>query len=360
MTKQPRNSEALENPFQAAGLSLGAPTTNPSKECDLCCKTTYRTLCRQDRHGNPLETAICDHCGLISHAKIPTEAELSDFYAHRYRKSYHGQAELSPRRIMRAWKKGQRVHGDLAKFLPRSTRLFEVGAGLGCTIKIFELDGFETSGIEPGRSFQNFAQEKILASVSSESLFDLPPIPQFDVILLIHVIEHFASPRRALKAIHQLLHPGGQLYVECPNVAGYFATPKRWFHYAHVHNFTPWTLTALAKECGFEVHQRWGNDESANLKYLLTRSSTPSQGIDVEELTKSGFEKTIEALKDRSFTAYHFRKSYLKERAKKLQRYLVEMTQAKRFVQSIVTMCQEVEANRVDPTPLPTPLRRAA
>ncbi len=43
-----------------------------------------------------------------------------------------------------------------------------------------------------------------------------PPL-QFDFITIIHVIEHFYFPLAALKAIFDLLKPGGMLFVRCPD-----------------------------------------------------------------------------------------------------------------------------------------------
>ena len=88
---------------------------------------------------------------------------------------------------------------------------------------------------------------------------------------LVHVIEHFNSPVSALRAIHALVRPGGRLYVECPNLAAPFAACNRLFHFAHVYNFTPWTLLAVARKCGFELEHRFTDNEAPNVEMLLRR-----------------------------------------------------------------------------------------
>ncbi|OYV35271.1 MAG: hypothetical protein B7Z81_08950 [Acidocella sp. 20-61-6] len=48
-------------------------------------------------------------------------------------------------------------------------------------------------------------------------------LPQnyFDQITLSHVLEHFHEPRVALGKIFTLLKPGGRVWIQVPNIAGY-------------------------------------------------------------------------------------------------------------------------------------------
>ena len=52
----------------------------------------------------------------------------------------------------------------------------------------------------------------------------------FDVITLNHVIEHVHEPIKVLKLCHELLKPGGQLWLETPNIDsfGYARFKKNW------------------------------------------------------------------------------------------------------------------------------------
>lgn len=85
---------------------------------------------------------MCTRCGLVCHMEIPTEAEEAEFYAKHYRREYDNEESPSNKHVMRAWRRGEQLFRRCAKQLESGARVFEVGAGLGCTVKRFDLDGF--------------------------------------------------------------------------------------------------------------------------------------------------------------------------------------------------------------------------
>ena len=186
--------------FSTTLLSTAAPSPKDGtgRICELCGDRRYEIVGSRDRHGQPLDTAICMGCGLVAHLHIPSDAELKAYYTTQYRRQYHGEAAPSPRRVMRAWKNGQRILRQLDPFLRRDCSVLEVGAGIGCTVKAFELGGHHASGIDLGLQFLQYGRNLLHAKLEKSSLFDLPPEPRFDLVCLVHVIEHFNSPTSAL------------------------------------------------------------------------------------------------------------------------------------------------------------------
>jgi len=315
-----------------------------TKRCDLCGGTEFQVIGRQDRRGQRLDTGICTRCGLVVHVHVPSERQLDEFYATRYRQEYHGETTPSPRRVMRAWRNGQRIQRQLSPFVRPAEEIFEVGAGIGCTLKAFELAGHRASGIEPGGGFCGYSREQLCADVRGEYLFDLPRRPLCDVLLLVHVIEHFRSPKEALYHMHHLVRPDGKLYVECPNLAAPFARPGKLFHYAHIHNFTPDTLAMLAERCGFRMIRRLSADDDPNLQMLFIRQDIGSLCID-----PSSYRRTRRALERYGTISYHLRWSYLRARAAKLGGYLAERRYATRVVAELIERCQKEAAGEKSP-----------
>jgi len=305
--------------------------------CELCGHRGYKVVSLCDRDGHPLETAICTGCGLVAHLHIPDDAELDAFYASKYRRQYHGETTPSPRRVMRAWENGRRIARQLAPFLRDHESLLEVGCGIGATVKTFELLGHRASGIDLGTDSVRYGRQALHAQVENAGLFDLPPEPRFDMVFLVHVIEHFSSPVRAMRAIHTLVKPGGRLYVECPNLAAPFATRKRLFHFAHVYNFTPWTLLSVARKCGFELERRFGDDGDPNLRMLLRRIERGYLAI-----APQSYQRTLDRMSRCNGLVYHARWSYLTSRAKKVLGYLHERLAAGRFVRRLSAECRSL------------------
>jgi SAM-dependent methyltransferase len=323
----------------AARSSARSAAASP-KRCDLCEGTRFDLIGERDRRGEVLHTAICLQCGLVCHMAIPSEEKLAEFYARDYRREYHGEATPSPRRVMRAWKNAQRIYRQLVPHLRQSDCIFEVGAGIGCNVKLFEVHGHDASGIEPNVGFQRFSAEELRAQVHNADLFTLADGRRYDLVLLVHVIEHFRSPRAALERIHGLLRPGGRLYVECPNLAAPFARPGRLFHFAHVHNFTPATLRMLARRCGYEIEQAFSDDGDPNLQMLLRRSEGVESSPWNVEYGSEYARRTLAALHKHNAVTYHLRGRYLRDRAAKLVGYLKERLFAGPFVSRLIAQCR--------------------
>lgn len=281
--------------------------------CDLCGAHEVQLLATRDRRGAALRTVVCTRCGLISHESIPSDDELAHYYAHEYRQDYHGERRPSARRILRAWNVGQSIYRRVRPFVRPGDRVFEVGAGLGCTVKAFELGGFDAAGIEPGLEFQGFSRQVLHARIENARLEDVAPCPAFDFVLLVHVIEHFAHPTQALRRIGRLLRTGGRLYVECPNVYAPFAPPGQLFHYAHIHNFTPWTLPMLAEKCGFQLVQQLSRRDDGRLMFVLQKADTARLQIDA-----SSYVRSVEAVQRYSTLTYHCRPRYALGRLQRL------------------------------------------
>lgn len=302
--------------------------------CDLCGRGSFQIIGREDRHGQPLATRICRHCGLVAHLNIPDEDELRLYYSETYRKNYHGESQPSSRRVMRAWTNGQRILRKVAPLIPTAGRVLEVGAGIGCTVKSFERAGFQAEGIDPGGEFARFAQKSLCADVKVCSLSDLPDGQSYDAVLLVHVIEHLASPRSAVRKLSRVLKPGGLLYIECPNLQAPFARRGRLFHVAHIHNFVPTTLRVLAESCGFRLQQRFSDDRDPNLQMLFQYTGEPRLIVPV-----NNYERTLADLRLSDWVPYHLRLRYLTERIQKLTGYAVEYIRAKSFVDRLISEC---------------------
>lgn len=307
--------------------------------CDLCGGRESFPVAQTDRTGQPLDTKVCRGCGLVSHRIIPSDSQLADYYRRFYREHYQSEKSPSNRHVLRAWLRAERAYRRLAPFLNPGDSVLDAGAGIGCLVKRFERAGFHVMGIEPGAGFQQFAREKLRANVWRRTLHDLPTQPSFDLICLSHVIEHLRSPKTALSQLHRTLRKGGRLYVECPNLAAPFARYDRLFHVAHIHNFTPDNLLALASNCGFEVLHVFGHGRSANLK-ILFKKGTPAP----LRVMPDSCQTTLAALRRARPVPYYFRWNYLGTRVWKLIQYAHELVTADRTVRSLLKQFETTPA----------------
>lgn len=305
-------------------------------QCDLCHSGNYKNISNTDRHGKKLYTGLCLKCGLLSHVPIPSEEQITQYYATRYRQDYHGSSKPVARRIMRAHHNAKRIFTQLKPHMKPKQTVFEVGAGIGCTVKFFEQQGLQASGIEPNKDFNAFTREQLHADVRNENLYELKDGADYDVLLLIHVIEHFTSPSTALSHMHGLIKDDGLLYIECPNATAPFGRLSKMFHFAHIYNFSPKTLIALAQKCGFVVEKVFCDDDNPNLQILFKKATTQDP-----ELDETHAEWVQERIHYHTYLSYHLRPHYIKARIAKLLSYGNEYLCAKGFVKKFLASCQD-------------------
>ena len=137
--------------------------------------------------------------------------------------------------------------------LPETGRLLDIGCANGSFLREFSraVTGWRFCGSE----FDTRHRSVVEAIPGVEKLHTGPleEIPGvFDVISLIHVLEHIPAPTRLLGAVRDKLKPGGWLVIEVP---GCHVNPFMLLVADHASHFSPGSLSAAVARAGFEVLQ---------------------------------------------------------------------------------------------------------
>jgi 2-polyprenyl-3-methyl-5-hydroxy-6-metoxy-1,4-benzoquinol methylase len=230
-------------------MAINDPVT--ADPCLLCGATGRHVVETMGRGFKPLVTVACDGCGLVSHHPLPDPAALEAFYAERYRLSYKGVLTPKPKHSLRAQRGAAARARRLAGLIPAGARVLDVGASSGEFVFAMQRSGFHAVGLEPNRGYAQFA-----AATYGVEIVNRPLEPDafgpgaFDLIHINHVLEHLADPLAALGWLRHWLTPDGLVFVEVPNLEGVRKQRATLFHDAHIWNFTPQTLIALAARAG--------------------------------------------------------------------------------------------------------------
>lgn len=159
---------------------------------------------------------VCGNCGCGTTDPLPDEASLDAAYR-TYRPdgprfAFGGEALL------------RRSRATLANRIDRaapSGRVLDVGAGDGNLIDALSALGRPSIGLErkPAR----------------DDILDLPVSEvegEFAAIVFWHSLEHLPDPSGAIEAAHNLLVPGGLIFIAVPDLAGRQARifGDRWLH----------------------------------------------------------------------------------------------------------------------------------
>jgi len=140
----------------------------------------------------------------------------------------------------------------------RDCRLLDIGCGTGWTTKVYKDHGFIVTGLEPSKIRAEIARERYGIEITNDYLENLPDdTGRYDVIVLRHIIEHFAEPDKIMEKIRTLLGDNGIVVVIVPNInclgRYIFGTNWTWVLPWHCNFFTPKSSRAFMERLGFNV-----------------------------------------------------------------------------------------------------------
>ena len=209
--------------------------------------------CRPFRPGG--ELFVCEECGAAqkraSAVWLEEIGEIYRAYASYYQSGGDEQIVFD-RASGRPRRRSDVILERLVPHLPSAGAVLDVGCGNGVTLKSMSaaLPSWELNGYEIG--------EGALPLLKSIPRFhrlhtgDLQGIDRtFDLVSMIHSLEHFPSPADALRQIRALTD-GGTLFVQVCNVE---ENPFDVLVADHLMHFSPDSLTRLLARTGFRVGQ---------------------------------------------------------------------------------------------------------
>lgn len=183
----------------------------------------------------------------------------------------------------------------------RGGKLLDVGCFDGSFALAAREMGFTVQGVESEAEPAAKAQARGVPTVPGR-FEDVKISGPFDVVAMMHTLEHLEDPWAALARARDLLKPGGALLLELPNFdcRARRLTGRYWrqFIWDHFHFFEPASLRRLLVEGGFSVKLLQPAAKVASLRLLADRVERYySRGLGkaiASALAKTGLsEKTI-------------------------------------------------------------------
>ena len=244
--------------------------------CLLCGSENHHVLNRVTSFDVSLVYLQCKQCGFIFQSQDENhEALQPGFYAATYRRVYQGSTTPTAKDI---WVQSQRA-AHLIHLLDgtqhrRFKRILDVGASAGILLEALQrFYHSHVMGVEPGDAYRAYVKTKGLKMVASLEEALAAEMQRFDLITMIHVLEHLQNPISTLKEIREeLLAQNGLLLLEVPN---FYAHDS--YELAHLSCFTPHSLVEMVKQAGYRVifRQQHGVPRSTLLNLYITVMAEP-------------------------------------------------------------------------------------
>lgn len=155
----------------------------------------------------------CQDCGLVFDNPRPTLEVIASYYSKETQyDSWVHDLEARDRLWKRRIQKMSR-HRKLGSLL-------DVGTGIGQFLSLARSEYSPVEGTEISSSAIALAKRLYNLDVVQGTIESLPIDRQFDNVTAFHVLEHVHQPAMFLERCHQLLRPGGYLFLAVPNDLG--------------------------------------------------------------------------------------------------------------------------------------------
>ncbi|HEX8030267.1 MAG TPA: class I SAM-dependent methyltransferase [Vicinamibacterales bacterium] len=275
--------------------------TSETVGCDLCGsdRSVVLFIASDLRYNIPGEFPVrrCQQCGLVYTSPRPVGDDLARYYPSDYAphgnvaKQHTGRTGSTMRRLMHGsgvlrWAAARAYNAvSFRAFVPFETpgTVLDVGCGGGRYLSVWQALGWQIAGVEPNSDVAARVRASLGATIYTGLIEEVDlPVGAFDLVTMVHSLEHTLSPSLALRRLRSATKPGGRLLVMVPN----FASLERWLCGPtwdalevprHLYHFDPKTLRALFAKEGWHITHLSGsafpNTTLAQIRRALGRAS---------------------------------------------------------------------------------------
>ncbi len=245
-------------------------------DCDHCGASNSEIVlagCTDIRHGGPgsFDIVRCSGCGLAFLSPRPSLSEISGYYPDDYlphARSPGGESgdiagliEAVRSLLVKVYE--MRFGPEVPRALTEGRgKALDVGCGSGGSLSRLAKTGWEIHGCDVSRRALKRADELVDGASLHHGRLPGIELPHsfFDLVTMMHVLEHTHRPIENLRAISDVLRDGGRLVVTVPNFASAEARVFRrcWMGLdvpRHLYFFTPQSLCSMIESAGFSVQR---------------------------------------------------------------------------------------------------------
>lgn len=213
----------------------------------FCGERHYEIISTSTRTGQNFNVVRCIKCGTLRINPYMTESSTDKYYKEIYGLIKRGNISAEDL-FLRQEKDTDEVYSSLKKYVDKNSFILDFGGGAGGKTYSFVKNGYNISILESDKKYHDFAIDKGF-NLDNEN-------KQYDLVVLLHVLEHIVSPISFLKDLSERkLNQNGLIYIEVPFLGGVEYQQKiiNEIHMAHKWYFTEKSLDALVCGIGFEV-----------------------------------------------------------------------------------------------------------
>lgn len=250
--------------------------------CSLCRGTDFTLLAQGDRYGFDLNKQFCNQCGLIQTYPSLSREFHERFYSYHYRPLYLKSNRVDYRNLVveqtkRGWEYLEYFKENGLNNILQEISVVEIGCSSGGVIETLKPFVKSVHGCDLDIEAIKYAQET-LGLDAEVAHYPTNMLNGRKLFIMSHVLEHVHNPLEMLKELRLLMGDRDYLFIAVPGInmvaeGEYKNDLRRYFHIAHVTDFTASTLNILVNQAGFKTV---ASDEKIN---SLFKPGEPSDWI---------------------------------------------------------------------------------
>ena len=235
---------------------------------ELGCQEIVCNLCDSDEleylySVRSFRVVRCSSCGLVFLNPMPRPADAAGIYTVDY---YRNQDSVEDTPLGYPDYLTLREHhtfvaDELLRPLKdiRPGAVLDVGCGMGTMLGRFRESGWDAYGVDVSTYATEYARDELGLRVYTGAVGEVDlPEGFFDLVTMVHVVEHLPDPRSTLATLHRLMRPGGILVVATHDIRGLWPriVRDRWRHLnipEHLYFFAKNTLSRMLGDTGFRT-----------------------------------------------------------------------------------------------------------
>lgn len=222
--------------------------------CLACDSSSIQLLSSCEIQGLTIfETSLCESCAHVFRSLKPKEDWFNEQFAIRHQKQLEaGISPISEAIEEQRLERYRAIALAMKNTFPQIETYLDVGCGPGTGFKAFEELGMQCTGVEPDTSRSSIAKKNGY-DVHELEFQHFKSAQTYDLISMVHSLEHFQDPLDFLIRAKSFAHENTQLYIEVPEVLDHVQDWNDSLYLAHMSNFNQDSLRILAARAG------WGN-----------------------------------------------------------------------------------------------------
>jgi len=189
-------------------------STNVTAESCILCQRALQ-LIGKDFTGKTIYK--CESCDYLTTPIAPAEENTALYDDPEYFDGWGCNLDFDYQRFEPAVHQQVSEYLDFLKIYTRGKSLLDVGTGSGLLPHLARAEGYEVEGTDLSKHVSETLPAKAGFQVHHGAIEDIQFKRKYDIITMLHVLEHTTNPLSTLKRARELLNEGGYIMVVVPN-----------------------------------------------------------------------------------------------------------------------------------------------